>query len=219
MNEVRPARGIGVAILLGTALVIGFLLLVRPGSTTYSVNGISLDVPADWVIHDNLPPTTGMGQVYALVGTLPWGPCSDNDINCHYGERLDHHQIEVGVGVLSLLADDFCAFAKARPDLEPRSDGIRVSETHYVRIDGRPAIWTAWSLDSPDYYLSDGWREWRIAPVGSTTSIYVLSAKWRGPGDDQLLAELDQLISSIKVTASGYAQPNVPDCGEPFPAA
>lgn len=199
-------------------VVVAVTVLVWPRFAHFSAGGIAFDYPSGWTIHAPLPPTTGTGQSIALIGTMPWGPCEDSDINCHYRERLDRHEIEIELGVGSFFDSDFCAFARDRPDLEPRSDGVRVNATRYIRIDGRPAIETEYSLDAPDYYLSDAWRKWEISPADTTKARYAIFAKWRGPGDDEFLTALDQLVASITLGPSGYAEASIPDCGAPFPA-
>jgi hypothetical protein len=211
-------RWIGLALAVLPLVVATVLVAVGRQPQRFAANGIQFEVPSTWRIHDHLPPTTGTGQELAIIGTMPWGPCDEIDINCHFRERLNRDEIEVHIGVSSLLGSDFCAYAHDRPDME-RSDGVRVMETHYIRIDDRPAISTTYSLDSPDYYLSDGWKTWKIAPADTTEVMYGISARWRGPGDDEFLAALDQLVASIKLGPSGYAVANIPDCGAPFPVA
>jgi hypothetical protein len=226
-----PATGPGVIVLrkprrrtvVVAVGVVAMLVLVSTVALNHpkrvSLGGITFEVPASWAVHTDIPPTTGPGSTLALLGTLPWGDCANSDINCHYQERLSRNEIEVEVSLVSLLGGDYCAFARQRPDLEPRSDGIRVTETHYFRIDGRPAIMTDYSLDTSDYYGSDGWREWEIAPADTTGGFYRIFAKWRGPDDGAFLAGLDRLIGSIDLGPSGQASYPVPDCGDPFPAA
>jgi hypothetical protein len=184
----------------------------------FSANGIAFEVPSSWHIYDKIPPTTGMGQLFVIVGTTSWGPCDEYDINCHFSERFNRQEIEVQVAAGYQLGDGFCAFARTRPDMD-RDDGVRVTETHYLRIDGRPAISTTYSLDSPDYYLANGWKEWKIAARDSTEAVFDISARWRGPGDDAFLAELDRMIASIRLGASAYGSSSAGDCGDPFPAA
>ncbi|MBI2781570.1 MAG: hypothetical protein HYX55_07230 [Chloroflexi bacterium] len=205
------AVGIVVVLLLATTALLN-------GTKRVQLNGISFDVPFAWTVHTDIPPTTGPGNAVALIGTLPWGPCDPYDINCHYRERLSSGQIEVEVSVNSLLGRDMCSFALDRPDLAPRTDGIRVTETHYFRADRRPAIVTLFSFDgATDYYGSDGWRTWMFAPANSVDQVYEISAKWRGPGDDDFIAALDRLVSSIRLPTTNPNSP-VPDCGDPFPS-
>ena len=205
-------------LVLLAAAILALLLQALPRVTRFSQAGLSFDVPSSWTVHDQLPPALGFGQTIALIGTAPWGPCAATDINCHYQERLGPHEIEISIEVGSLLGTDFCSYARDRPDMEPRSDGVSVVETHYFRVDSQPAISTYYSLAAPDYYLSDGWRKWEIEPIGATTELYRISAKWRGPGDQELLDALDQLIASVHLGPSSFGSVAT-DCGEPFPPA
>ena len=217
---IRKPRRQAVVAALATAAAIGIVVaLVLGGTKRVSVGGLSFEVPFLWAVDTEIPPSTGMGHMLALVGTMPWGPCDANDINCHFQERLSRHEIEVEVHIGILFGNDFCSYARDRPDLEPRSDGIRVTETHYFRIDGRPAILTEYSLDTSDYYGSDGWRKWEIAPADTTGVVYRIFAKWRGPGDAAFVSALDRLIESLELGPSGYATEPAGDCGDPFPAA
>jgi hypothetical protein len=217
---IRKPRRRTVAFVLAIAMVLTVAAVVVLNSTKrVELNGIAFDVPFSWTVHTEIPASTGFGSTIALIGTMPWGDCGTYDINCHFQERLSRDEIELDVGVIGLMDTDFCSFANKRPDLEPRTDGIRVSETHYFRIDGRPAIVTEYSLDTSDYYGSDDWRRWDIAPIDSTRVRYQISAKWRGPEESGFIAALDRLIASIDLTPSGYATVPVPDCGSPFPVA
>jgi hypothetical protein len=215
----KPPRKVVVAVLLVAAVVIVATGLVLNSAKRVSLGGLSFQVPFSWAVHTDMPATTGPGNMLALIGTMPWGPCDSYDVNCHFQERLSRNEIEVDVSIVSRFGSDFCAYARERPDLEPRTDGIRVTETHYFRIDGRPAIVTLFSLDTSDYYGSDGWRQWEIAPADTTSAIYRIFAKWRGPDDAPFLAALDRLVETIDLGPSGYATNPPGDCADPFPAA
>lgn len=89
-------RVIGAA---GVIVVVLVLVTMEVVSSTKRVElgGISFDVPISWSVHTDIPATTGRGQLLALIGTLPWGPCAAFDINCHFRERPSSQQIEVEV--------------------------------------------------------------------------------------------------------------------------
>jgi hypothetical protein len=218
MNRIPRLNRMGAALAILPIVVVVVLLLVWPRVTHFSADGISFDVPSGWTIHQGIGASSGPGQTLALIGTMPWGPCDAGDINCHFQERLSRQEIEVQIDLDALLGDDFCAYARDNPDLT-RTDGIRVTRIHYFRIGGRPAISTEYSLDTSDYYGSDGWRKWDIAPAETTGSMFQIFAKWRGPGDDEFLAELDQLVASITFGPPRLSPATVPDCGDPFPSA
>jgi hypothetical protein len=216
----KPRRRTAIAAFVVVATVVLVASLVYTGTKRVSLGGLSFDVPFSWDVHTQLPATTGPGHTLALIGTLPWGNCEAYDDNCHYQERLDRHEIQVDVSVGFLAGSDLCAYALHNPDAAPRSVGVEVTAIHYVRVDGRPAIATEYSLDTTNnYYLADGWRKWEIAPADTTRVRYTIFAEWRGPGDDELLAALDRIIASVKLGPSGYAEASIPDCGPPFPPA
>jgi hypothetical protein len=194
--------------------------LVGCGATkTFHASGISFDYPAGWDLHDQMPGTLGFGQEIAIVGTLPWGPCQPSDINCHYQERLDRGQIEIGISAVALRASDFCAYAQERPDLAGSFDPIAIAGNENLRIAGRPAVRTDYAVAGQDYYLSDEWRIWQIAFVDTVDRVYRIDAKYRGPSTDALRAAADRLVASIRLDPqSGVGVPGGADCGAPFPA-
>jgi hypothetical protein len=216
----KPRRRTAIAALVFVAAAVLVAFSVYNGMKRVSLGGLSFDVPFSWNVHTEIPGTTGPGAELAIIGTLPWGNCDAYDVNCHYQERLDRHEIQVDVSVGFLGGTDLCAYALNNPDAVPRSDGTEVTAIHYIRIDGRPAIATAYSVDrTNNYYLADGWRKWDIAPADATRVRYTIFAEWRGPGDDEFLAALDRLVASVQLGPSGYAEASNPDCGSPFPPA
>ncbi|HEY5489201.1 MAG TPA: hypothetical protein VIK00_05110, partial [Candidatus Limnocylindrales bacterium] len=82
----------------------------------------------------------------------------------------------------------------------------------------RPAIYTQFEVGGHDYYQSDEWRDWLIAPSDSTERAYEIRTKFRGPGNDALGAALDRLIQSVHLASSvNVGELARPDCGDPFP--
>jgi hypothetical protein len=214
----KPRRRTAITALVLVAAVVLFVSLVFNSTKRVSLGGLSFDVPFSWNVHTQIPPTAAPGNIVALIGTLPWGNCDAYDVNCHFRERLDRHEVEVNVDIGPMSGNDLCACALDNPDAVPRTDGALVAAIHYIRVDGRPAIETEYSIDNTNYYLADGWRKWDIAPADTTSARYTLFAMWRGPGDDELLAELDHLVASIKLGPSGMAVSQPTDCGAPFPS-
>lgn len=184
-----------------------------------ALDGIELDYPADWTVHDRLPASTGFGQVMAIIGTLPWGPCAPVDINCHYEQRLEPGQISVQVGRLALVGEeDICELGASRSDLDGRGPDDAPAAGSLTRIDGRPAIRTDYDVRQADYYHSDEWRHWTIAAPGSRRDAYTIQAMYRGPGIEEMRVELDQLIATIRLGEGTSGNPTqLVDCGPPFP--
>ena len=203
---------------LAVTLVVALALWLRPANRHFEEGGLAFDYPSSWDIH--YPgPSTGMGQTFAILGTLPWGPCGATDVNCHFQERLDRGEIQVDVGITAGFGTDFCTWAAERPDLAGRTAADPpVSGNRYFRVDGRPAIETTFAVHGMDYYLSDEWRIYRFAAADGIGQTYVINASYRGPGLDGFHDALDRLIASIHLTPIQAVVPPVPDCGSPFPA-
>lgn len=62
---------VGPVLALLPVLVIAVLVLVGRQPQRFAANGIQFEVPATWRIHDQIPPTTGHGQL--LAGERPTG--------------------------------------------------------------------------------------------------------------------------------------------------
>ena len=191
-------------VLFVVAIVGGLWSLLRggdpfaAGTRSFSANGITLSYPAGWMVNDRLPATSGFGQTFAILGTLPWGLCLPYDINCHNDVRLDPSQISVQLGSGLSAAGSLCDIAVDRSDLAGRGPSDPLATGHLVRVDGRPTLETDYAVGQTDYYHSDAWRTWVIAAPGTTTSIYRIEAMYRGPGDSTFSQQLDDLVASLR---------------------
>ena len=183
------------------------------GTRSYAGNGLTLSYPAGWTVNDDGWATTGLGSVWAILGTQPWGACLPADLNCHYQLRLEASQISVELGRGLSPAMDICGLGADRADLAGRGPGDPPAIGHLARVDGRPTVETDYAVNQADYYHSDEWRTWIIAAPGSTTQTYRIDAKYRGPGDETFRRELDDMVASVRFTDSGGPA----DCGAPFP--
>ena len=190
----------------------------RPGSVKpFAVQGLRMDVPAEWTINATGWPSSGLGSTWAVIGTLPWGPCLPFDLNCHDQQRLSAGQIEVAVGMVGAMMD-FCAVGATRSDLADRGPGDPVATGSLMRVDGRPTIQTDYTVARLDFYRSDEWRTWRIATAGTTGAAYDIDAKYQGRQVAQFRAQLDAMIASVHIPEAPQAIANGPaDCGPPFP--
>lgn len=219
-----PERRRAVLAILAAGILVAAWSLTRPGNPfgpgtrTFEAAGIRFSFPTGWAVYDNLPRSTGLGSTVAILGNQPWGPCLPGDINCHFQVRLEPSQISVDVGVGSLRTSSICEIAADRRDLSGRSPDDPVAVGHLMRVDGRPTLATDYVVNQKDYYLSDAWREWTIAAPGGTSSVYRISARYRGPGAREFSDQLDVLIASITFPGPLQQGGNVPkDCGPPFP--
>jgi hypothetical protein len=120
----KPRRRTAIAAFVVVATVVLVASSVYNGTKRVSLGGLSFDVPFSWNVHTQIPPSTGLGTTLALIGTLPWGDCDAYDVNCHFQERLDRHEIQVEVSVGFLAGSDICAYALDNPDAVPRTDGV-----------------------------------------------------------------------------------------------
>ena len=188
------------------------------GTRTFSGHGVTFAYPAGWSVNDQGWPTTGFGSTFAIIGTQPWGACLPADINCHYELRLEPGQIAVDLGRGSSRMADICALGVDRSDLAGRGPGDPPATGSLMRVDGRPTLQTDYAVGQADYYHSDEWRSWVIAAPGSTTEVYRIEAKYRGPGVAEFRAQLDALIASIRFTGVAPVGGGPRDCGAPFPS-
>lgn len=192
------------------------------GAHHYHAEGIDFDYPAAWSIHDRLPASSGFGSVWAIIGTHAWpASCGESDINCYYEAKLEPGTIAVDVGMSYMPATDvdLCTRGATGSDLEGRGPDDPIATRTLIRVEGRPTLRTTYAVGGKDYYGSDEWLDWEIAPVGSVDAAYFIDARVRGPNTEAMKADLDALIASIRLTASEIAG-NDPtaDCGAPFPA-
>lgn len=188
------------------------------GTQTFTANGMTLSYPAGWMVNERLPASSGLGSTFAILGTQPWGLCLPFDINCHYAERLEASQISVELSSGISGGGSVCELGVDRSDLAGRTAADPPATGRLLRVDGRPTLATDYAVNQMDYYLSDAWRTWVIAAPGSTTAIYRIDAKYRGPGDDQFHQQLDDMVASLRFIGLPTRADGGPgDCGAPFP--
>ena len=189
-----------------------------PGTKAFSANGIALSYPAGWLVHDHGWSSTGLGSTFAVLGTQPWGLCLPFDLNCHDSLRLEPSQISVELASGILGGSSVCDVGRDRSDLAGRGPDDPPATGTLVRVDGRPTLATDYAVNQADYYHSDAWRTWVIAAPGSTTAIYRIDARYRGPGGEAFRRQLDELVASVHFDGSATPADGGPtDCGAPFP--
>jgi hypothetical protein len=212
-----------VVVLVALAIACGLWSVLRggdpfaSGTRTFTANGVTLSYPAGWMVNQAIPPSSGLGSTFAILGTQPWGLCLPLDINCHNELRLEPSQISVQLGSGVSGGGSVCEIAVDRSDLAGRGPGDPPATGHLVRVDGRPTLETDYAVGQTDYYRSDAWRTWVIAAPGSTTSIYRIEAMYRGPGEETFSRQLDDLVASLRFTAHPEAGGQPDDCAAPFP--
>jgi len=177
-----------------------------------AIADLAVDYPSAWAVHTDMPRLTGFGQPLAILGTLPWGPCDETDVNCHFAQRLGPGQIDVQVVAVSGAGTDLCA----RATLPIPSTPAGPTRT-MLRIHGRPAILLVYPWSGQDYYRADAEKVWSIAIDGTVRRWVVVDARYRRPGDDEFSAELDALIASLAMPKAVPGEQGPGDCGSPFP--
>jgi len=141
----------------------------------------------------------------------------ETDINCHYGQHLEPGQVTVELDSVLLATTDICTMGRTRSDLAGRGSGDPVATGSLTRVAGRPALRTDYAVNGTDYYRSDEWHTWTIARPGSIQQAFVVSSKVRGPGLQELDAEVERLIDSVAFQPP-VANHQADDCGAPFPS-
>ena len=187
------------------------------GTRTLNRATISLEYPAGWIVHDAIGGSSGLGQTIAILGTQPWGLCLPFDENCHSAMQLEPSQISVSLGSGIVGGDSVCDIGADRHDLAGRGPGDPPATGHLLRVDGRPTLQTDYAVNQTDFYHSDEWRNWVIAAPGSTQSVFRVEARYRGPGVDRFRQQLDDLVASIRLSATPEAGDGPTNCGAPFP--
>ncbi|GAC1664066.1 MAG: hypothetical protein NVS9B8_03890 [Candidatus Limnocylindrales bacterium] len=189
-----------------------------PGTKTFTANGIELSYPAGWNVNDQGWASSGLGSTFAILGTQPWGLCLPFDINCHYEIKLEPSQISVALGSGIVGGGSVCDIGVDRSDLAGRGAGDPPATGRLLRVAGRPTLATDYAVGQLDYYRSDAWRTWVIAAPGSTTAVYRIDARYRGPGDSAFSRQLDDMIAGMRFVGPATRRDGGPDdCGSPFP--
>jgi len=224
MATTRTRRiGIEIAVVAAAMVVAGFLLRAGiwqgVGTRHYAANGVEFDYPSAWTIHDKIPGSTGLGSEFLILGTLPWGPCAEYDINCHYQQKLDPGQVTIQLGRLAISTTDLCELGATSGDLAGRGPGDPPATRTLLRIAGRPAFRTDYAVGGTDYYLADEWRNWDIAEPGTAQGALTIQAMYRGPDVAALRAQVDELAASLRWTGPAPYPVSGSDCAAPFPVA
>lgn len=194
----RPARlsrvaGAAVTVIVVVAVVgIGLFASGRlPVGNGISANngafhggGISFRYPEAWTVY----PATAVGSfgsVFAVLGSADLSECGGMgglDVNCAYGRPLAPGTLRLVVGTGAMRNGSLF-------DLQP-PDGWQLF------VDGLPGVVEETgpnSADSSDLALS-----WTVAMPGSIDNVYTLNASLRGPGIEEIRAQLDALVASIR---------------------
>lgn len=146
--------------------------------------GISFRYPEAWTVY----PATAVGSfgsVFAVLASADLSECGGLgglDVNCAYGRPLAPGTLRVVVGTGAMRNGSLF-------DLEP-PDGWRLF------VDGLPGVVMETGPNSAD--ASDLTLSWTVARPGLIDNVYTLNASLRGPGIEEIRAQLDALVASIR---------------------
>ena len=147
---------------------------------TFHGSGISFDYPSTWDVAESHT-AFSMGSIIAIVGTANLAACGDPvDVNCAYAANLEPRDLRIVIGT----------GASPGSSIEEPPGGFTAT------IDGMPAIATD-SGPIPQIDQEKG-RSWQIGMPGVVDNWYTLDAAMRGPGLDDLRAQVDALARSIR---------------------
>ncbi len=147
--------------------------------------GIDFDYPREWHVYR----TSSVGSffsTFAVMGNQSLDGCrtfliGPLDVNCAYRMSLAPGTVRLVVGAGGMPGYSIL-------DHEP-AGGFT------IHVDGLPAIVTESGPNSAD--ASDVTLLWTFAHPGSVDNIYTLRASLRGPGIEEMRAQLDELIASM----------------------
>ena len=143
-----------------------------------------MDYPNTWRVYRTAA-VSMMGSTIAILGTADLSTCGgadDVDLNCAYGTRLGPGDVTVVVGTGAMPGRSIL-------DREPPGG---FSE----HIDGMPAI--VESTGPIDETGQTVGRAWQIAWPEMVDNWYEISGAVRGPGEDDLIAQVDGVARSLR---------------------
>ena len=135
-----------------------------------------------------------MGSIIAIGGTADLAACGDPvDVNCAYAAPLEPGDVRVVIGT----------GASPGASIEEPPEGFTAT------IDGMPGIAT--NTGPIRQTGQDVGRSWQIGMPGVVDNWYTIDAAIRGPGVDDLRAQVDALARSIRFDQHPPALPDDPN--------
>jgi hypothetical protein len=149
-------------------------------SITFHDRGMSFEYPSAWDFAESHT-AFSMGSIIAILGTADLATCGDPvDVNCAYAASLEPGDVRVVIGTA----------ASPGASMEEPPGGFTAT------IDGMPGIAT--TTGSIPQINQDVGRSWQIGMPGVVDNWYTIDAAMRGPGLDDLRAQVDQVARSIR---------------------
>lgn len=178
-----------ILVLAGAAIAVATIVQFggRLGLETHETGSFRFDAPSAWTVREAVIPFTG-GSSQAVVGTVPIPrSCGleNVDINCYYAQRLP----PASVSIVLLNSSPFTA---ADTLALARSEGTR------LEVGGYEAYRFVHDINATDYYRSDAAASWLVVRPASTGSFWVIEARVRGPGADELVRDVERVVRSMR---------------------
>jgi hypothetical protein len=157
-----------------------------PALTHYHRGDLSFDAPASW----GYEPDPGDRNGATLWSGKKWAGCAPQAVQCGPWP-LDPGQVLVTVSKSQVLSPPYV--------IDPTDPAGLAAGEKYVTVGGLPAIFKAGGQPDSD---SGAPLDWRLSVPGEATTKLSIHAEYRNPGADQLRAQVEALVASIR-----YDQP------------
>ena len=176
---------------LAAVVIVGALAIrlgAGPDLESHRTGPFTFEAPATWSVTNARAAWTG-GSSYAAIGTVPipaW--CLEGlfDINCHL------QQVPPAASVSILLLNE-SGILQADLTKRPDPEGFR------MEIGGLEAYRIDHEIAPHDYYRSDVAVSWVVPYSEANGGPWVIDAKVRGPGAEELLRDVERLVASMRI--------------------
>ena len=153
-----------------------------PALTHYHRGDLSFDAPASW----GYEPDPGDRNGATLWSGKKWAGCAPLAVQCGPWP-LDPGQVLVTVSKSQVLSPPYV--------IDPTDPAGLAAGESYVTVGGLPAIFKAAGQPDSD---SGATLDWRLSVPGEATTKLSIHAQYRNPGADQLRAQVEALVASIR---------------------
>lgn len=154
--------------------------------THYHRGDLSFDAPATWGYEPDLGDRNGA----TLWSGKKWAGCAPLAVQCGPWP-LDPGQVLVEVSKSQVGSPPYV--------IDPTDPAGLGAGEKYVTVGGLPAIFKAGGQPDSDSGAS---LDWRLSVPGDATTQFSIHAEYKNPGADQLRAQVEALVASIR-----YDQP------------
>lgn len=187
-----PRRGIVAVAVTVLIAAVATPLLNGIGFERYRTGPFHFEAPAAWSVREARAAWTG-GSSHAVIGTVPIpSRCGSGnvDINCYFGLKLPPSSVSIILlsGGRFMRAEDMADYMA-----QVRSEGSR------MQIGGFEAYRFDREIAPNDYYGSDGFVSWLVFPDPDVGVGWVIDARVRGPGTEELMRDVERLVASMRL--------------------